>query len=125
MAAPLKYFRECELSAKALELIEFDADSIRQVVAAERLSNPETWLVDPLEYEKNGRLLRDSESPRMLAYSKKDRVLYLTDGCNSCARHLPVMLEDYPLDELPTFAQEHELRPELVQRLASLLRIVH
>jgi len=120
-----KYFRERELSPKALDLVRFDADSIRQVVAAEHLSNPETWLVDPDEYEKNGRILRDSQSPRMLAYSKKDRVLYMTDGCNSCARHLPATLEDYPPSELPNFALEHELRPELVERLASLLRVAY
>jgi len=79
------YYRDCLLSAKALDLVQFDSDSIRQVVSAEHLTTPDTWLVDPDEYEKNGRILRDSESPRMLAYSAKDRVLYATDGCNSPA----------------------------------------
>jgi len=114
------YYRDCLLSAKALDLVQFDYDSIRQVVSAEHLTTPDTWLVDPDEYEKNGRILRDSESPRMLAYSAKDRVLYATDGCNSCARHLPVKLESFSVDDLQLFATENELRLELLQRLAAL-----
>ncbi len=114
------YYRDCLLSAKALDLVQFDYDSIRQVVSAEHLTTPDTWLVDPDEYEKNGRILRDSESPRMLAYSAKDRVLYATDGCNSCARHLPAKLESFSADDLQLFATENELRLELLQRLAAL-----
>jgi hypothetical protein len=112
--APLKFLREREVSAKARELMEFDADSIRHVVAAERLSDPDVWLVNPDEYEKNGRILRDSESPRMLAYSKEDRILYMTDGCNACARRLPG-----GLDALG--AQDHGVHREMIERLMSLL----
>ncbi|OLC99291.1 MAG: hypothetical protein AUH86_02770 [Acidobacteria bacterium 13_1_40CM_4_58_4] len=115
------YYRDCLLSAKALDLVQFDYDSIRQVVSAEHLTTPDTWLVDPDEYEKNGRILRDSESPRMLAYSAKDRVLYATDGCNSCARHLPAKLESFSADQLKGFADENEIRPEFLEHLVRLM----
>src|SRR2546422_52276 len=107
----MNYFRERALSSAASDLVQFDADSIR------RLGSPDIWLVDPDEYERNGRLFRDSETPRMLAYSTKDHVLYATDGCNSCARHLPAKLELLPPDELEEFAEQNELRLELLQRL--------
>lgn len=117
----MNYYSERKLSPKALELVQFDADSIRQVVAAERLPAPETWLADPGEYEKAGRFLRDSDSPRMLAYSAQSHVLYATDGCNSCARRLMGKLESLPKDELQTFAQENEIRFELLERLTILV----
>ena len=80
----MNFYRERALSAAASNLIEFDADSIRQLVSAQRGAHPDVWLADPDAYEKNGRVLRDSETPRMLAYSTRDHVLYATDGCNSC-----------------------------------------
>lgn len=117
----MNYYRERPLSEKARELIQFDADSIKQVVVSERLPAPETWLVDPDEYEKNGRILRDSQFPRMLAYSAKSGVLYATDGCNSCARRLPAKLENLTGDELRDFAGENELRIELLEHLQRLV----
>ena len=50
----------------------------------------------------------------MLAYSTKDGILYSTDGCNACAHRAP-------LDQLKKFAEDNELRPELVEHLLSLL----
>jgi len=50
----------------------------------------------------------------MLAYSTKDGILYSTDGCNACAHHVP-------LDQVKKFAEDNELRPELVEHLLSLL----
>jgi hypothetical protein len=111
----MNFFRQRALSAAASELIEFDADSIR------RLGSPDVWLADPDAYEKNGRILRDTDSPRMLAYSSKDRLLYATDGCNSCTRQLRTDLRQLPLEELKRFAEENELRLELLQRLVTLL----
>ncbi len=61
----MNFFRQRALSAAASDLIEFDADSIR------RLGKPDVWLADPDAYEKNGRILRDTDTPRMLAYSTK------------------------------------------------------
>ena len=100
----LNYFQERDLSAAASDLVRFDADSIRQVASGERRGEPDVWVVDPAEYERNGRLLRDSESPRMLAYSTKDGILYATDGCNACAR-----------------PKENELRQDLLEFLRSLI----
>ena len=117
----MNFFRERALSQAASDLIQFDADSIRQVVSAQHLANPDVWLVDPDAYEKNGRVLRDSESSRMLAYSTRDRILYGTDGCNTCTRHLRTDLKLLPADELKQFAEENELRLELLQRLVELI----
>ena len=117
----MNFFREKKLSTAASDLIQFDADSIRQVVSAQHLSKPDVWLVDPDAYEKDGRVLRDSESPRMLAYSAKDLVLYATDGCNSCARRVSRNLAQIPDDELREFAKDNELRLELLESLIRLL----
>ena len=117
----LNFFSESTLSSAAADLVGFDTDSIGRVVSADGGSSPDVWLVDPGQYERNGRLLRDSESPRMLAYSIKDQILYGTDGCNVCARHVPAKLQALPPDKLKSFAEENELRPELLEYLASLL----
>jgi hypothetical protein len=114
-------FLERKLSPAASDLVEFDAESIQQVVSAERSSRPDLWVVDPFQYEKNGRVLRDSESPRMLAYSTADQMLYATDGCNSCARRVPADLRTLSRDKLKSFAEENELRVELLEYLVSLL----
>jgi hypothetical protein len=111
----MNFFHQRALSAAASELIEFDADSIR------RLGSPDVWLVDPDAYEKNGRILRDTDSPRMLAYSTKDRLLYATDGCNSCTRRLATDLKQLPPEELKRFAEENELRLELLEQLVTLV----
>jgi hypothetical protein len=112
----MNYLRERPLSPAADDLIQFDADSIRRLGG-----NPDVWLADPDQYEKNGRVLRDSESSRMLAYSTKDRILYATDGCNSCVRELPAKIEDLSADALKQFAEDNDLPLELLQRLARLV----
>jgi len=117
----MNFLRDRSLSKDASERIQFDADSIRHVVSSQHLDNPDVWLIDPDAYEKNGRVFRDSDSPRMLAYSTKDHVLYATDGCNSCARHVRTKLQLLPEEELEEFASHNEIRLELLQRLISLL----
>jgi hypothetical protein len=112
----VNYLRERTLSAAANDLIEFDVDSIRRMGG-----DPDVWLVDPDQYEKNGRVLRDSESLRMLAYSKKDHMLYATDGCNSCTREVPAELQTLRPEALQQFAEENALHLELLLRLVSLL----
>jgi hypothetical protein len=90
----VKFLRPRKLSGSASDLVQFDADSIRQIA---RPDEPDFWVADPDKYERNGRVLRDSESPRMLAYSSKTEVLYATDGCNACATHVPAeRLESVP-----------------------------
>ncbi len=113
----MNLFRERKLSQAASDLIQFDVESIRHVVSAQHLASPDVWLADPDAYEKNGRVLRDSDSPRMLAYSTKDHVLYATDGCNSCVRR--VVLRS---GELNKIAEENELRLDLLERLLNILQ---
>jgi len=110
----MNLFREQALSQAASDLMRFDADSIQNVVSARRLANPDVWLADPNAYEKNGRVLRDTDSPRMLAYSTVDRVLYATDGCNTCIRHVET-------EELKTLAEKNEVRLDLIEKLLSLI----
>jgi hypothetical protein len=80
----LHYLQERQLSEKARELIQFDMDSIRQIVSGQRLPAPDIWLVDPDQYEQNGRLLRDSTTSRLIAYSTESKMFYASDGCNAC-----------------------------------------
>jgi hypothetical protein len=117
----MNFFRERKLSQAAEDLIRFDADSIRQVVSAQHLTNPDVWLVDPDAYERNGRVLRDSDSPRMLAYSTKDQVLFATDGCNSCTRRVRMNLATLPSMELKEFAEHNAIRQELLEALIKLM----
>jgi len=64
-------------------------------------------------------LFRDSDSPRMLAYSTRDHVLYATDGCNACTRRVETQLERLPSEELREFAVENGIPPDLLQALVS------
>ena len=105
----------------AADLVEFDADSIRHVVSAHHQPAPDVWVVDPDAYEKNGRVIRDSESARMLAYSQSDHMLYGTDGCNSCSRRVRTNLKLLPREELKQFAAENATQLELLEHLVSLL----
>jgi hypothetical protein len=109
----MNFFRERPLSQAAADLVQFDADSIRQVASAQHSAAPDVWLADPDGYEKNGRVLRDNESARMLAYSTKDHILYATDGCNSCARKLNGSLEA---------VEANDIRIEFLQQLVSLVK---
>jgi hypothetical protein len=117
----MNFLRARQLTPAASDLVQFDTASIRQAVAALHLAVPDVWLADPDAYENNGRILRDSESARMLAYSRKDRVLYATDGCNSCTRRLRTSLETLTPAELVKFAQENEVRLELLEELVRIL----
>ena len=80
---------------------------------------PDLWLYDPDLYEKDGRLLRDSTMPRLLAYSSEAKTLYVTDGCNSCAHPLAVDLANLSASELEEFSAKTSIRLDLLQRLAS------
>jgi hypothetical protein len=115
------YLHDRKLSAKAEALADFDADSIRQIVTAKHANAPTIWVADPDLYEQNGRLLRDSATPRLLAYSPEDRVLYVTDGCNSCEHQLSADLAKLTPEAVRTFAEHTHIQLELFNRLRSLL----
>ena len=106
------------LSPKASELVQFDMDSIRLVVASRHGTEPELWLSDPDQYEKDGRLLRDSTTPRLLAYSRGSQTIYVTDGCNSCSHELGSDLKTLSPGELRAFAEGTGIPLELLGKLA-------
>jgi hypothetical protein len=114
--------RECHLSDRAAQLVQFDMDSIRQIVAAGHGESPEVWLADPDQYEHGGRVLRDSPTPRLLAYAADSRMLYVTDGCNSCAHQLPVDLPALGPAQLLSFAERNSIGLKLLERLAQECR---
>jgi hypothetical protein len=116
----LVLFTERPLSSEANDLIQFDMDSIRQIVAARHGEAPELWLADPDQYERNGRILRDSTSPRLLACCSEGKTLYVTDGCNSCTHELKASLMSLSASQLQGLAEESGIRIELLEKLAVL-----
>jgi hypothetical protein len=118
----LLHFTQRTLSPKADDLIQFDIDSIRQVAGAKGGTSPDVWLADPDLYEKNGRVLRDSSTPRLLAYSPHTKTLYATDGCNSCTHVLPGDLSSLSEVALREIASKNNIRIELLEKLAAETR---
>lgn len=112
------YLTENSLSAKAQDLVQFDVDSIRQAAKGEHASQPTIYVADPAQYEVNGRILRDSTSPRLLGYSPEDHILYANDGCNSCTHRLAANLESFSKGELQALAEVNKIRQELVGKMA-------
>ena len=110
-----------QLSPAAENLVRFDMDSIRQMVAAEHGAEPDIWLADPSGYERGARLLRDSPHSRLVAYSRTDKRVYASDGCNACTRRLKVTLESLTDSELQTFAEDNDLRLDVLEKLTDLL----
>ena len=117
----MEYLSDSPLSPSAEELVRFDMDSLRQLAVSQRASAPAFWLANPVGYERNGRVLRDSASLRLLAYAPPERALYATDGCNSCNRRLPLPLEQMSDAQLQTFAAESEFPLDLLRGLAARL----
>ena len=111
-----------EITPKAQELVDFDMDSIRQIAAAEKLKAPQLWLANPDQYESTGRILRDSSSPRMLAYAPERNVLLVTDGCNTCAHFLAADLKEMDEAKLKVFSTESHIAPELLDRMVAILK---
>ena len=107
------------LSPKAADLVRFDMESIGQVISAKHGEQPELWLADPDQYEQNGRVLRDSTSPRLLAYSPGATILYVTDGCNSCSHALDAELASMTEEQLQQLAAKTGIRPELLRELSA------
>jgi hypothetical protein len=100
----IHYWPERGLSSKAMDLVEFDMASIRLLTHG---VEPNVWLVSTDQYEKDGRLLRDSTSPRLLAYSPETKIVYANDGCNTCT---------HPMSpEIP------QIRPEFLAELKKII----
>jgi len=113
------HLTERALSPKAEELVRFDMDSIRQVIGAKHGPQPELWVADPDQYEQNGRILRDSTSPRLVAYSSGTSVLYVTDGCNSCSHAFKGELGSLTGVQLEDLATKTGIRLELLRELSA------
>jgi hypothetical protein len=114
-------FTDRALSSRAEALIQFDMDSLRQVAHAKTGIAPELWLADPDLYERDGRVLRDSTTPRLLAYTPQTRTLYVTDGCNSCTHDLVIDLTALSDSEIEDFSKRTNIRSELLQKLAAAI----
>jgi hypothetical protein len=119
----LDYLTSAKLSPAAEDLVRFDVESIRQIVAANHGHEPELWLADPEGYERHGRVLRDSPTSRLLAYSSLEQTIYASDGCNACVRRLTVSLGSLTDSQLQTFAEDNDLRPDFLERLSELLGV--
>lgn len=105
------------LSAKALDLLHFDRDSIMQSAAGRGGATPTVFVADPERYERNGRLLRDSETPRLVAYAPGDNTLYANDGCNSCTHILHVRIEDLDESEVEELSRAARIPEELAKAI--------
>ena len=105
----IHYSSTGELSEEAQKLVDFDIESIQLVVAAQRSSEPDVWIVAPEGYQAKGHLLRDSDSIRLMAYSNRSDIIYATDGCNSCRHILEAALEATDENGLATLAERTQL----------------
>jgi len=114
------YLTESSLSPKAQDLVQFDVDSIRQAAAGKHASEPTIYLADPEQYEKNGRILRDSTTPRLLGYSPEDNILYANDGCNSCTHPVSTNLRTLAPEQIQAFAADNKIPETLLARIATL-----
>ena len=121
----LHYHGEAQLAGEAKRLVDFDLESILQMVASARATDPDIALVDPAGYERSGRVLRDHTAARLLAYSLERQVIYATDGCNSCVHRPSGPLDSLSPAELRAFAEAEQLPPVLVGRLSELVRAGH
>ncbi len=118
---PLHFTHDRELHDEARALIDFDIDSIRQMVAAQRDSEPSVWIVEPEGYEKGGHALRDNETIRLIAYAAASGMVYATDGCNSCWHTPRVRIETATPLELESLSTQAQLPPAMLRVLAGLL----
>lgn len=115
------YTRPADLSPDSDRLIQFDMDSIHQMIRADRENEPDIWVVEPNGYESNGHPLRDSESIRLIGYVADSGTIYATDGCNSCRHRPEKRIEDLDSVELEQVFAQTQLP---VTMLAALSRHV-
>ena len=122
IAMEVRYSSDETLSNEAERLVQFDMDSIRQLVAAEGAAEPGLWLVDPSGYQDGDHTRRDSESIRLIGYSEDSQTLYATDGCNACRHLLEARLDSLPEEVLRRFSEHTQLPRHMLERIAELTR---
>ncbi len=118
----IHYSTEQKLDDEARRLVDFDVESLLQMVAAERRGEPELWLAEPGGYEENGHALRDSAAPRLIAYSIENRIVYATDGCNTCRHILDNPLETCPPEDLVSASEYTQLPLRMLEQMTQLVR---
>ena len=79
-------------------------------------------MVAPEGYQANGQPQRDNDSGRLIAYSKHSRIIYATDGCNTCRHVLNTSLDTKSDEDLITLSERTQLPHTLLQALAKLIR---
>jgi hypothetical protein len=114
------YTSQRELGDGAKALVEFDMDSVRQMVAAGRDPEPAVWVVSPEDYESGGHCLRDSESIRLIGYVPESGTIYATDGCNSCRHRPDTPIQSQNAEELATLSRHTQLPTAMLEALARL-----
>ncbi len=112
------YTRPADIRPECHELIRFDMDSVRQMVRADRESEPGIWIVEPEGYESNGHPLRDSDSIRLIGYVAESGTVYATDGCNSCRHRPSKRIEELEEGELEETFSGTQLPVTMLEELA-------
>ena len=115
----IHYTNDLELRDDARILVDFDMDSIRLMISAQRDPEPAVWVAAPEGYQQDGHLLRDSDSIRLIAYVPDSDTVYATDGCNSC-RHIS-RIEQSTIDELETLSERTQIPSGMLQLLAQIV----
>jgi len=111
------YSSDTPIGHDALDLVEFDMESVTQVIRSFHDTKPDVWLARPEGYVGEGHLLRDSESIRLIAWCRSSSVIYATDGCNTCRHALPAPLTEMPEAELRDLAGRTQLPFSMLSRL--------
>jgi hypothetical protein len=115
----IHYTEDLELHDEAQALVDFDMESIRRMISAQRDPAPSVWVAVPEGYQQEGHILRDSESIRLVAYVLDSGTIYATDGCNSC-RYKSRMEKASP-DELESLSERIQLPYAILRLLAQLV----
>lgn len=117
----IHFTRQTPLDREARALVDFDMDSIRQMVRADHEADPAVWIVDPEGYLADGHVQRDSASIRLVAYVSESGTIYATDGCNSCRHRPEKRIEDIDESEFPSVFAQTQLPVTLLRELSRRL----
>lgn len=117
----VRYSSDLPLTADALDRVRFDIESVVQVMRSRREEAPDIWLARPEGYQEGGHALRDSDAIRLVAWSAPGRVLYATDGCNTCRHALERPLGTMSPADLESLASTTQIPFSMLGALARAL----
>ena len=115
----IHYTKDLELHDEARALVDFDMESIRQMISAQHDPEPTGWVAAPEGYQQDGHILRDSDSIRLIAYVANSGTVYATDGCNSCRHNNRI--EKSTIDELETLSERTQIPSTMLRLLYELV----